>query len=394
MFFLKIMKILHLITDHQVVERTLENYERLFPGSNKVLVFSESDKLKHLKTGKDRIIVSRQNIQTVSDCFDFTDIKYIIAHYLTLEMVDFVKSAPDNIHFCWAIYGGDLYNQFLEPQGYKIYYSSPNNYIKYGLFKKYFPELFDLALLIKGHKYLTKRYALKAFEYVNSRVNSLLCCDCDAEIYFRYSQTRIPHVHISSYSLHETFGELYDYPFVDSKNILVGNSASFSNNHLYALKFLKKMTLPEARLKLILSYGGSVKYRQEVLKQYQKHFNGKIDAIIEYLPLHEYNKIFTTVGVLILPAWRQESVGTIMMGLNLGLKIFLSQRNPLYKYFIDMGFVLFDIESANAEFIRTPLSLEQKQYNRNKLRKIYDEAKFENSLLKKFTLCQKQESHS
>ena len=42
------MKILHLIIDHQVIERMLGVYENVFPYHNDVIIFSLTTNFKHL----------------------------------------------------------------------------------------------------------------------------------------------------------------------------------------------------------------------------------------------------------------------------------------------------------------------------------------------------------
>lgn len=77
--------ILHLIIDHQVIERSLGIYEELFPNRNRVLIFSDMTSFKHLSKYADNTIVSRHNIKDVASFYDFTNVKYVIAHYLTFE---------------------------------------------------------------------------------------------------------------------------------------------------------------------------------------------------------------------------------------------------------------------------------------------------------------------
>ena len=114
------MRILHLIIDHQVIERTLGVYESLFPGCNEVVIFNQGSGLKHIKKYSDCIQVDRKTVRAIGKTFDFSRFDNIVAHYLTFEMIDFIDYAPRNIKVCWEIYGYDLYNQFLEPLGYKL----------------------------------------------------------------------------------------------------------------------------------------------------------------------------------------------------------------------------------------------------------------------------------
>ena len=93
-----------------------------------------------------------------------------------------------------------------------------------------------------------------------------------------------------------------------------------------------------------------------------------------------YNQIFLKVRSMIMSAWRQESIGTIIMGFYLGVKVFMSERSPLYKWFVDCGFNVFAIETAKEEDLDTPLSIKDKQRNREIVLERYNEERIARSL--------------
>ena len=134
-----------------------------------------------------------------------------------------------------------------------------------------------------------------------------------------------------------------------------------------------------------LSYGGCQQYKTEVMTEYKKVYYKQTRFLLDYMPLHEYNKIFWGIGVMVLASWRQESIGTIMMGLYLGIKIYMSNKSPLYHSFKEEGFNLFEIECTNAEDFNIPLTHKQKEYNRELLLARYSEHSFEEELKRQFT---------
>lgn len=362
------MKILHLINDHQVIERTLGVYEELFPHQNDILIFNRTNKYKHLDKYASCTLVTPNNLNQIAKKYDFSNITHVIAHYMTMDKIDFIKFIPHNVHVCWEVYGYDLYNQFLEPNGYKIMYTDSTLYLRksVALLFKHFRLLFNLGLIIKGYKYPFKWQNKKQFDYIANRIDSIqYCCKYDAKYVEDYAHRQIPSYEVFNYSLSEVLGDLKDSPFTKGKHILVGNSASFSNNHLYVLEILKKMELSsEAMLIMPLSYGGTPKYVNDVEKQYKDVFPGHVRTLREYMPLHEYNKIFLDVNACIMSAWRQESIGTIVMCLYLGIKVFMSNRSPLFKWLMECGFKLFELESATHESLESPLDDDIRQYNR------------------------------
>lgn len=378
------MKVLHLIVDHQVIERTLGIYEKVFPQSNDVLVFKwrPKDPIKHLTTHKYNTMVDNGCGLEFGRNHDFSGITHIIAHYMTMDMIDFIKSAPQNIHVCWEIYGADLYNQFLQDYGYKIYYTSPTKYSKYRILETYFNPFYKTLLFLKGVKYIFSYQRKQQFEYITHRVDSLqYCCKGDGYLVNKISGRSIPGYEVFNYSLTEVLGDLVNHEFFEGNNIMVGNSASFSNNHFYVLHYLKDIDLKDgSTIVMPLSYGGGNKYINSVIKSYKKFFGPQLSYIRDYMPLKEYNMIFLSMKAMIMSAWRQESIGTIIMGLYLGIKVYMSEKSPLYSFLKECGFIIYTVESINNENLMLGLTTKQKQKNRDLVISRYQNQIFENNL--------------
>jgi hypothetical protein len=238
-------------------------------------------------------------------------------------------------------------------------------------------------LVLKGFKNKYAWQKRRQFNFIINRVDSLqYCCGYDAKLVEEYAHKSIPSYEIFNYSLSEVLGELKDYPFFDGKDILVGNSASFSNNHYYSLDYLKKIGLPEGSTLIVpLAYGGNGTYPDEVESSFYQAFPGRVETYRSYMPLHVYNKkTFLRLNAMFLSHWRQESQGTAIMGFYLGIKVFMSSKNPLYQWFVDCGFTVFCIEDATKEEIFTPLTIEKRKQNRQIVMQRYNEEAFANTL--------------
>lgn len=379
------MKILHLISDHQVIERTLCVFEDIFPNKNEVLIFSNESDLKHVvKYGRHKI-VSKRNYKKIIKEFDFSEITYVIVHYLSFEKIEFIKCIPQHIHICWDIYGGDFYNQFLHVMGYELYYSNPIKYSKYYYLKRFFPSLFKMLLYIKGNRPVYERIIKKQFNYISHRINSLsVCCSGEVALFEKYSGVTLPYFEIFKYSLRETLGDLYDSDFSKGNDILIGNSASFTNNHLYVFQQLKGVDIDKSNLVIPISYGGIPKYISEIKMTYAEKYHQNVTFITQYLPLCEYNKMFMSMKIMILSSWRQESLGTIIMGLYLGIKIYLSKKNPLYDWFINLGCKIYCIEELTTDDFGLMLKCFEKKNNRAIILKHYSSENIKSNIRNHF----------
>lgn len=381
------MRILHLIIGHQVVERELGRYERLFPNCNDVLIFSDVGNMKHLRKYSSCPQITHINVKRKGKQFDFSRYNYIVAHYLTTVMIDFISYAPSSIHVSWDIYGADLYNQFLEPRGYQLQYSSLNKYLP--IYQRLMNWIgLDKIIAFVRFESITQFKCVNRlyFNNITKRLDSVqIGCTCDGDLLDQYSGMRFTRFRAFNYSLKEVLGDYYGIPFNDiASDVMIGNSASLSNNHLYVLSIIKDIDFGDSRVIIPLSYGGVQRYKNAVVKEYMKSFSNNADFIFDYMPLQEYNKLFLNLKTMIMSSWRQESVGTIVMGLYLGVKVFMSKRSPLYESYKKDGFILFELESSSVFDLIQPLSDEEKIHNRSLLEELYDEKVIEAELKRQF----------
>lgn len=383
------MKILHLIKDHQVIERTLGIYESLFPGGNEVLLFCNQGQIKHLKKYSSSTLVTSSNVDIIASRYDFSDIKYVIAHYMSIDTIRFIRKIPVDIELTWEVYGADLYNQFLRHFGFPVYYENPSNYQDhYYLLRKYLrPVNYLINRFYTKSPILGEKDARRYFNEIVSRVNKLqYCCGNDARLIEQYSGKKFPSYEIFNYSLHEVLGELYDCPFNQGNNILVGNSSSMTNNHLYSLGYLKGKLVSIDKVILPLSYGGTKRYVKKVSKEYHRVFGEKVTTLLSYIPLHEYNKMLTGLKAIVLSSWRQESQGTAIMGFYMGAKVFMSEKSPLYAWFKEIGFVVFPLETSTEKDFEERLANGDMKNNRDLVVNYYNEEAFEKTLRSHFNL--------
>jgi len=372
------MKLLHLISDHQVIERALDFYDKVFPGQNEILIFPDfPGDLKFIKKRKNNTIVNYSNLKEVANDYDFTNVKYVISHYMSPQKIEFIKCIPQDIHVCWEIYGGDFYNQFLVHYGFKLFYTNPDQFKKYGFFRVHFPVLFSIALELTGHKNTSIIKLKSLFRYISNRTNSLgVCSFGDKELLEQYSGKQYPAVEVLNFSLKDTLGDLYDGGYSNGTNIMIGNSASFSNNHLYVLNYLKELNTKDT-IVLPCAYGGNPKYKDQICKQYKEAFDDRLKIVADYMPLQKYNEMFMSAGIMVMSSWRQESWGNIFSGLYLGIKVYMSNKNSFYHFLKNIGFIVFSLEDATNEDFSVLLTDKQKVYNRSLILKRYNDEQIE-----------------
>ena len=93
---------------------------------------------------------------------------------------------------------------------------------------------------------------------------------------------------------------------------------------------------------------------------------GKSEPITDFMPLEAYLKLLSQCGFVIMNHVRQQALGNIISMLYLGSRIFLREESPVYKDLSAYGFALNTVQQldSNPEHLRTPLSIEERENNR------------------------------
>ena len=174
------------------------------------------------------------------------------------------------------------------------------------------------------------------------------------------------------YSIEDILGKDIIDKYVSGNMIMVGNSCSYSNNHLYAFKHLEKLDINQKKIVVPLSYGGDTKYRNHVLREGNKIFKDRFKPLLDFMPLNDYNNYLLNSPICIYGHWRQESIGNIIISLYLGAKVFLSKKSPLLSKYRKLGIYIYCLEEITQSDIDHPLTEEQRDENRRILFGLYN----------------------
>lgn len=356
-------EILLLLSDLRGIDRLIASFQTYFPDFHVVpLIFADGREI--LNCPPDCILVSRPMFnQFVSD-FDFSGVHALFVSFMTTEKLLFIKRAPLNIKLIWSIPGGDLYNRYLRYFGYHLLYEENKN-LKY--------------IVGKIIRWLPRRLE---FDYLLKRCSAIASAKCDYALIEKFSTNgaNLPaHIYAIAYPMPNMLGSLYGLPFAehDEAKVIVGNSASRTNNHLYLLRFLRSINIDKLHFSLLLSYGDSDKrYINRVVTAYKKSLGDNVSFVTDYVPLREFNNRLLTATHFVYGNWRQEAVGNILTAFYLGGKVYLSRYNPLLDDFRQKGFIVFCLEDIDESFI-THLTKEEKVHNRTLIDTLYSEERAE-----------------
>jgi hypothetical protein len=173
--------------------------------------------------------------------------------------------------------------------------------------------------------------------------------------------------------IEDLLGNKIDKNVKNQPNILLGNSADPSNNHVEVFLELSKLELKDRIVYVPLSYGGNDAYKKQVLNAGRELLGANFQPLIDFMPLEKYNEILLSCGTLIFNHNRQQGVGNIIISGYLGASLFLNEKSPVYQYYKSIGIKVFSISQVS-KLIATPLNDYDININKTKLNKLYSKA--------------------
>ena len=345
--------IIHLFGDQKVVTRGFMNFQEGLLEYNHIgILFLEDENIKHVSMDDGFVIYNK----SIFDFLNIDNIACVFIHFLSTDKLRFIYKLPKNIPICWHVYGGDLYNRYLNYMGYQIYYVEN---VKQSCWRKL---LYPIKKLIRNIE----------FRFLLNRVRVFSACSCDYDLIKENDRDNNPslNVELFSYTMGEIMGDLYNSQFVKGNSIIIGNSASYTNNHLYCLRYLRELDISGYDVILQLAYGGDDSYKSLVKEKFVNDLNCPIHSNETFIPLDKYNYTLQQAHAFIFGNWRQEAIGNILVALYLGKKVYLSNKNPLLNYFRKQGFGIFELESIDGNLLNE-LSVNEKKHNRKLADRLY-----------------------
>lgn len=350
-------KIIHIVSDEKVVDRTIDYFETTYPGRNTfiLLVPYENYSCKYVKKLDKVEVVSIRSKQVKYWYERCTCYEHMLIHMLDKLKIQFVKNI-NHPNITWIIWGADLYDDLLVPRGYQLYYDSQLP-LKAHLISKLRQNFGFIANILDKRRLSCRIKTIK-------KIKNVAAIEADYQLLMEY-YPEFRHLRRKDffyYPIDEILGREMIDKYCHGSNIMLGNSSSPNGNHLFALQILKNIKC-EDKIIIPLSYG-NINYRQYLIGKCRQMDTLNIQPIFDYMSLKEYNKILLKCENFIYANLRQEAVGNILIALYLGGKIFLDRRNPLYNYFKDLGLTVFSLEDVTIERLTSKLSYEDGQRNR------------------------------
>ncbi|RAJ93638.1 TDP-N-acetylfucosamine:lipid II N-acetylfucosaminyltransferase [Aliidiomarina maris] len=129
----------------------------------------------------------------------------------------------------------------------------------------------------------------------------------------------------------------------DGLNILLGNSADPSNNHIEALERLLPFKDQAIKIYAPLSYGDQ-NHAKKVISQGRAWFGDKFVPMTDFMPFEQYLEFLKSLDIAIFNHQRQQAMGNTITLLGMGKTVFMRSDVSQWRFLKGLGIKLNDVE--------------------------------------------------
>lgn len=365
------MIIAHLITDEKFIDFFYESVKDIEDVEHRffILLNNHSNTLKYVKSTPIYASIDGKIINMIKSSSLLNECDSLIIHYMHSSAILAPLLMGKNKPVLWSGWGADYY--YLLEGGENTLLLDKTKEVKKNLskpneIKTKTKSLLSLAKTIIIRKFFTPKM-LKKINFFSSPIPN------DFDKLKKYLPAFNPeYLQINYGSLEKTF--LTGISDNSGHDILLGNSASLTNNHIDTFEILSKLDIGNRKIITPLSYGDE-KYKKIILQEGKAYFGDSFQPLTDFMSLEDYNRIISSCAIAIMNHKRQQALGNIGALLYSGKKLYLNEENPVYDFFKKrQAFVykISELRSDNTQ-IFTPLTENEIIRNRQVLADFWGE---------------------
>lgn len=382
------MNIVHITLDEKFVNSANNQFSTIhYTSTFYILLPQKKKKLKYVEK-RNNVVIVHSSLYNLYKLATTIENSLIIFHGLSFKAAFIKRFCKKQNIFLWMLWGSEFFSNTAIFKDQSVFYDKLTlklqNEIDHQQNKTFLNSFYKHLNLVK-HKFalnsiLQMDFVGLPFEEqlteLNQKTNKIF-----KPINFMYYPIDLV--------IHNSIEE------INTKNILVGNSASATNNHLEVFEILNKIKQSDRSIICPLSYGDKI-YREKIIKSGNEIFDQKFIPLVDFLPLHEYNAIIKSCSIAIMNHKRQQAFGNIISLIYQGTKVFLHNQNPIYLYLKRISVVVFSIEDdlqCDDETIFDELLLSVKVNNKKLIFDSFNISTLNESLSKSLELIKKENGY-
>ena len=344
--------LLHIIPGDKFEHYAAEQFETVLPGGNRFVVVlpkgaSVSEARESGGFDYERVVVGTGSYGKLLD--EVSSSECIVFHGFHPYFMGLLERCPPSCVTAWVPWGFETYGLgrfslgIMQPLTARCYVDMAveRRWVRRlakRLLGPFFPGMALLRLANLRGRLHERRYiaALRRFDYVLTHM------DEEVELIHRQGLSDAEHLPFCYGSLERTVGEGFKHMHLRGSDILLGNSAALSNNHLDAIEKLRAFDLDGRRVFCPLAYGGA-SFGDALAEAGRVRLGDAFVPLMEFMPLDEYNNILSRCGVIVMNHERQQAMGNIITALWLGAKLYLNETTTVWRYLRRIGIKAYSI---------------------------------------------------
>ncbi|WP_105902595.1 TDP-N-acetylfucosamine:lipid II N-acetylfucosaminyltransferase [Vibrio gangliei] len=355
------MKILHISRDEKFIDKAIETFKSFDEINNTFIILSKG--LKYISNKDDVVLYSFPKL--IKSCLlgEFYKYDVIIFHGLTTEHKIILRllHKRHGQKIVWIGFGFDYYN-YSQQKVITDNYVNPLN--SKGRLRLFCVKFIKKIINLDGAHY--------KIDYFSPVIKS------EYSIFKKLMKLEAKYIDWDYGSTFSTLNSLKNKK-IFGDGILLGNSATETNNHISALNLIKDI-VGDKKIIMPLSYGSN-DYK-EWLKNEIKKFDLNFNVIDSFMPIDDYFNMLLSCQYVVMNHIRQQALGNIIVMLSLGAKVFLKKDNPLYFELKNLGFIIYLIDDIQYDSFMIPLSTEDMTNNRKLAYSLYNDEIIKEKTLK------------
>lgn len=326
------MRIVHLARDEKFIPLMVSLFEEAFPGRNRFVV-ARKRRARQRFVAEAPNVVFREPLRMRLGWIgaDLAGADIVVVHSMTRIFVRPLLALPDRCKVVWIGWGYDYYPLIERMQGSMTL--PRTRALAQGA-----GEETEGDPAPAGWRTLWRRVApprAPAIVQVAPRIDAFVVIPCEQQaVRAALPQLRARFHELPLITVEDAFER--GAAEMDGPDVLVGNSATSSNNHVEAFEMLRHHLPPQGRLVVPLSYGDR-RYGQRVAELAREWFGERVDALRDWMPIDAYNDRLSRCGFVVMNHCRQQAAGNIGAALYKGATVYLRPENPLFGFYRTLG---------------------------------------------------------
>ncbi len=356
------MRILHLLSVNKFLPQLLEVCEAANPGQNRYSVQQASTEMVSCIPEGHSFILREGKFSDLNLVRgDLEWCEAIFVHYVTEESAAMVGMAGEDKAIVWCGFGADYYDYSLRYRDSMLLGKTDAAFSDHALpvaLSRIRPLWFSLQLA----GIIRKRIVPGWMRDFADRVDFFCPYERDLRIdkvIAGFTPVQLPGFPYYSIDLFALGPQEMRGP-----DILLGNSATATNNHLDAFDDIRRIDLSGRKIVLPLSYGDEG-YAQIIADKAISVFGrDRLILLRHWMPIEDYNRVIESCGVVVMNHVRGQAMGNICAALYKGAKVFLRPENPYFRGLKNDGAHIFPFKREGlSAALNEPLSSGERREN-------------------------------